>query len=311
MPFQSWGPCFAPGWGWWDSDLDICVVLPGETSALDDVPSHGLERVGRCTFLIWDKVQLWSALPKGCSWGLQFPVCCCTIHSFGPQSSYPPCLGVHHARPCSSFESSERHCPYLLWQGVFKAICATPGLTDAQDVPSTAGQKADFISHEKMSRFKCFYCEGGRKGQTYFFLLKWCPREICSALILLSFLFSLFSSPLNKVNITLNNTIKFLVRHNLGFGYRGYTGIFDVLLMVKHMEVVKNIFLCWWSAAFLKKKNKKIPTQTQNPFFQASVLKPFLTWTLAMEVSPSLCRSCLAVELEQNMRGMLSLPWFN
>lgn len=55
----------------------------------------------------------------------------------------------------------------------------------------------------------------------------------------------------------------------------------------------------------LAKKKKKVK------FFQASVLKPFLACTLAIKVNPILCRSWIAVELGQNVRGMLSLPWFN
>ena len=130
--FSELGPVvysLLPGQSGWGSDLDICVVLSEETLALDDEPSHELERVGRCTFLIWDEVQLWRTLSSGCPQGLQFLFGCCTIHGFAPQSSCPPCQGVHHARPCSSFKSPEGHCPYLLWQGVFMAVCAAPGLT--------------------------------------------------------------------------------------------------------------------------------------------------------------------------------------
>lgn len=76
-----------------------------------------------------------------------------------------------------------------------------------------------------------------------------------------SFLF--FNSPLHDENITLNNTIKFSVRNNFNFGYMGYTGIVDVLLMVKHMQVMKNISVCWESAVSRqevggeRKKNKQ------------------------------------------------------
>lgn len=193
--FSDLGPMLCsllPGQGRWGSELDMCMVLPGETSALDDECSHGLEKVSKCTFPIWEEVQLWSMLSSACTQGLQFPFCCCIIHGFAPQSSRTPCQGVCPAHPCRGFKPSEGCHPYLLWQGAFIVICATPVLTGAQDLPSRAGQKADFMSHEKMSTFKCFYCKGGRKGQICFFLLTWCPREICSALILLSFLFFSF-----------------------------------------------------------------------------------------------------------------------
>lgn len=55
MSFQSSGLCFTPGQGqarsWVCWELDVHMVLPGDTSALDDECGYGLERVSRCTFL--------------------------------------------------------------------------------------------------------------------------------------------------------------------------------------------------------------------------------------------------------------------
>lgn len=124
-------------------------------------------------------------------------------------------------------------------QGVFTVICSTPGLTVLlQDLPSRTGQKVDFLSQEKMSRFKCYYCKGSQKSNFITYYLNGVPGEICPALILslyslfsfLSFLFFIFPY---KVNITFSNTVKFSVRNKFDFGYRKYTGLFDILLVVK------------------------------------------------------------------------------
>lgn len=124
-----------------------------------------LERVSRGTFLTWDEMQFSSPLPSGCSQCPLFPICSCTVHSFPPQSSCPPCQGIHHACPCSSLESSEGHWPYLLWQGAFVVICATPGLTATQDIPSRAGQRVDFMCHEKCQDLNVFVVKEVEKGK--------------------------------------------------------------------------------------------------------------------------------------------------
>lgn len=255
MPFQSWDPCFAP----------FSQARAGKAASWTCVWCSQ----GRPQHLTMNPTMGW----KGSTDALfSFEMrCSSAAHCLQAAARSPvPILLLHHPPFCSSvfpfpLSGCSSHLPLqhlrVLWRALSLSAltrslyCDTPGLTDTQDLPSRAGQKADFMSHEKMSRFKCFCCKGGRKGQIYFFLLKWYPRKICSALILLaSFLFS--ASPLNKVNITLNNTLKFSVRNNFNFGDRGYTGTFDVLLMVKHIQVVKNIFLCWWSPVPSQKKKK-------------------------------------------------------
>lgn len=187
MPFQSWNPCFVPcSWARVGEAVSwTCAwCSQGRPRHLAMNPAMGWKGSADALF----SFETRSSSEAHClqaAWNV-------SSSYFAPAPSCLPRQGVSHACPCSSFESSEGHCPYLLRQGVFTVICATPGLTAAQDLPSRAGQKADFMSHEKMSRFKCCYCKGEKKGQIDYFLLKWCPGEICSALILLSFLFSLF-----------------------------------------------------------------------------------------------------------------------
>lgn len=139
---------------------------------------------------------------------------------FAPQSSHAPCQDVHHAHPCSSFQSSEGCRSYLLWQVVFTVICETLGLTAAQDLHLDLVRKQISCPMRKCQDVNVK--EAG-KGKFISFYSNDVPQRFgwLWSVSLSSFIFSV--SPLNKVNNIFINTRKFSVRNNIGYsGIQAY-----------------------------------------------------------------------------------------
>lgn len=197
------------------------VVLRGETSALDDEPGPW---VGKGQQMHFSHLR-WGAALSHIAFRLpaRSPVPILLLHCprFAPQSSHAPCQDVHHAHPCSSFQSSEGCRSYLLWQVVFTVICETLGLTAAQDLHLDLVRKQISCPMRKCQDVNVK--EAG-KGKFISFYSNDVPQRFgwLWSVSLSSFIFSV--SPLNKVNNIFINTRKFSVRNN--FGYSGIQAYF-------------------------------------------------------------------------------------